>query len=95
MIDVQEAKAGAKALYLLSATLAGLNVSPESPERLAGIVEQNFGRVDPNQRPLAVSALLKLIAAALESAQERNSDTLHETNVDAGRAKACPVFPFD
>jgi len=95
MLDINEAKTGAKALVLQAAALSGLKVSEFSPERLADIVEKNYNKVTIERRPEAVAYLLRVIAAALESAQESNSDILQETNVREGREKVCPVFPFD
>lgn len=95
MLDINEARTGAKALCLQAATLSGLKVSEFSPERLADIVESNYNKVNSERRPEAVAYLLRVIAAALESAQESNAGILQETNVSAGRQKVCPVFPFD
>jgi hypothetical protein len=95
MLDINEAKTGAKALCLQAATLSGLKVSEFSPERLADIVESNYIKVNAERRPEAVAYLLRVVAASLESAQKSNSDTLHETDVAAGRQTVCPVFPFD
>jgi hypothetical protein len=88
-----EAKSTVKAIYLQSAALAGLEVSPDSPEHLAGIVEQGFDKVELTRRPEAVANTLRLIAATVESVGPGDT-MLHESNVHAGHDKVCPVYPF-
>jgi hypothetical protein len=92
----EEAASSAKAIYLQAAALAGKEVGPESPERLAYIVQEGFGKMsgDESRRREAVGNLLKLLAAVIESPMPPD-DKYHETNVDAGQAKTCPVYPFD
>jgi hypothetical protein len=92
----EEAASAAKALYLQAASLAGKEVAPDSPERLADIVRRGFEKVDnePPRRPEAVGNLLRLLAAVIESPLEADG-RYHETNVDAGEKKTCPVYPFD
>jgi hypothetical protein len=93
-MEKAEAKSSVKALYLQAAALAGLEVGPDSPERLASIVEEGFRKVSVTRRPEAVANTLRLIAATVESAQKRGDKMLHETNVDAGQDEVCPVYPF-
>jgi hypothetical protein len=92
---MNEAKSGVKALYLQSASLSGLDVSPESPERLAQLTEEGFLKVVPERRPEAVANVLRVIASTLESAQKEGEMTLHRHSVDAGLKDVCPVYPFD
>lgn len=92
--DVAQARSGAKSVYLAAAALAKLDVSPESPEEIAALVDQGFHQVEPNRRPDAVASLLRVIAAALESAQANGLGVLHESDVKFGRQKVCPVYPF-
>ena len=93
-MDKSEAKSAVKALYLQAAALAGLEVGPQSPEDLAGIAESGFTKVHANRRPEAVANLLRLLAATIQSAQERGDKMLHEDNVRAGHDAVCPVYPF-
>ena len=93
-MEIPEAKSAVKALYLQAAALAGLEVGPASPERLVEVVEAGFKKVEEPRRPEAVANLLRLVAATIQSAQERGDKMLHEGNVDAGKDKICPVFPF-
>ena len=92
----EEAASSAKAIYLQAAALAGKEVAPDSPDRLAGIVQEGFEKMhgDESRRREAVGNLLKLLAAVIESPMEPD-DKYHETNVDAGQEKTCPVYPFD
>ena len=93
-MEIREAKSAVKALYLLSAALAGLEVAPESPERLGVIVEEGFSKVDALRRPEAVANVLRLLAATIQSAQGSTDTVLHESNVDSGQSSVCPVYPF-
>jgi hypothetical protein len=93
-MEKSEAKSAVKALYLQSAALAGLEVAPNSPERLADIVDEGFDRVDPNRRPTAAANTLRLIAATLERAETNGAKVLHEADVDAAQEKVCPIYPF-
>jgi len=90
--ELSLAKSGVKALYLQAAALAAFEVSPASPEVLADLVGQGFAFA--NRRPSAVASVLKLIAATLEIAEERGDHMLHEGNVEAGKQKVCPIYPF-
>jgi hypothetical protein len=92
----EEAASSAKAIYLQAAALAGKEVRPESPERLANIVQDAFEKMkgDESRRREAVGNLLKLLAAVIESPMPPD-DKYHETNVDEGQKKVCPVYPFD
>ena len=94
-MEKPEAKSAVKALYLQAAALAGLEVGPHSPEHLIGIVERGFTMVTANRRPEAVANLLRLLAATIESAQNRGDKMLHEDNVKAGEDEVCPVYPFN
>ena len=89
-----EARSAVKSIYLLAASLAGLEVSPQSPEQLVALVNENFNRVESERRPEAVSNLLKLVAMTLQLAQEKGETTLHEGSIPAASEKICPVFPF-
>ena len=89
-----EAKSAVKAIYLQAAALAGLEVGPMSPEKLASIVEDGFSKVSKTRRPEATANVLRLIAATIESAQKRKDKVLHEDNVIAGQDEVCPVYPF-
>ena len=89
-----ETVSSAKALYLQAAALAGKEVSEDSPERLADIVRTAFPRVEEPKRREAVANLLRLLAAIIESPMG-SDDKYHETNVEQGRTKTCPVYPFD
>ena len=95
-MEKSEAKSAAKALYLQAAALAGLEVAPNSAERIAQIVEEFFSKVKPKRRPEAVANLLRLLGHTLEIAGEEGVSRLQESNVDAGREKLCdpPVYPF-
>jgi len=90
-----EARSAAKSLYLLSASLAGLDVSSESPEGIADLVDKGGDLVKEERRPEAVANLLRIIATALLDAQYRNDKRLHENSVMAARDQVCPVYPFD
>jgi hypothetical protein len=92
----EEAASSAKALYLQAAALAGKEVAPESPERLANIVGDAFEKMhgDESRRREAVGNLLKLLAAVIESPMPQD-DKYHEDNVIEGQQKTCPVYPFD
>jgi hypothetical protein len=93
-MERSEAKSAIKALYLQSAALAGLEVSPNSPELLIQIVDAGFDKVEVNRRPTAVANTLRLIAVSLEIAEARGDKMLHEDNVTGAQAKVCPVYPF-
>ena len=93
-MEKAEAKSAVKALYLQAAALAGLEVRPNSPERLASIVEEGFKKVSATRRLEAVANTLRLIAATLESAQKRGDKFLSEENVGEGQEEVCPVYPF-
>jgi hypothetical protein len=96
-MELIEAQNTSKSLLLASASLAGLAVSPESPERFAEMVGTAVGekRIASARRPEAVANLLRWIAATLEVAQERKASTISESIAEAGREKVCPVYPFD
>ena len=89
-----EINSAIKAIYLQAAALAGLEVGPDSPEELVVVVKNGYAKVTSKRRPEAVANVLKLVAAALESAQERGDKILHEDNVREGQKKVCPVYPF-
>ncbi|AXQ29765.1 hypothetical protein D0B54_14255 [Solimonas sp. K1W22B-7] len=89
-----EARSAVKSIYLLAASLAGLEVSPHSPEQLVGLVDAGFGRVETERRPEAVANLLRIVAMALQLAQENKESMLHEGSVPAASEKVCPVYPF-
>ena len=93
-MELIEAKSGAKALYLQAAAMAGFEVSPDSPDRLAEIVDEGFPLVDPGRRPEAIANLLRVIAATLEHGHNTGTTMLRETNVKGGQNKVCPVYPF-
>jgi hypothetical protein len=92
----EEAASSAKAIYLQAAALAGKEVAKESPERLAVIVQNGFEKMhgDESRRREAVGNLLKLLAAVIVSPMQRDGK-YHETNVDKGQEKVCPLYPFD
>jgi hypothetical protein len=90
----EEAASSAKAVYLQAAALAGKEVGPDSPERLADIVRRAFEKVNESRRREAVGNFLRLLAAVIESPMQED-DRYHETNVDEGEKKTCPVYPFD
>ena len=92
---LNSATSGVKALYLQAASLSGLQVTPESPERLAQLTETGFSRVNSKRRPEAVANLLRVIASTLMSAQQDGEMVLQQHNVDAGLKDTCPVYPFD
>jgi hypothetical protein len=92
---LNEAMSGVKALYLQSASLSGLDVSPDSPERLAELTREGFSKIVPERRPEAVANVLRVIASTLEAAQKEGEMTLHRNSVDAGLKDVCPVYPFD
>jgi len=50
---------------------SALEVGPNSPEHLSGIVDRGFTKVAAKRRPEAVANLLRLLAATIESAQKR------------------------
>ena len=93
-MEKSEAKSTAKAIYLQAAALAGFEVRPDSPERLADIVEQGYANVDAKRRPEAAANALRLIALTLELAQTRGDTILSEKNVAEAQKKLCPVYPF-
>ena len=96
-MEIAEAKSASKALLLTAASLAGLDVTAECPERFASLVAEAFDKpgVRDKRRPEAVANLLKWIAATLEVAQENQTLKMSESTADAGKEKICPVFPFD
>jgi hypothetical protein len=95
-METPEAKSAIKALFLQSATLAGFEVGPMCPEELLLKVQSGITVVkrNENRRPEAVANLLRLVAATLESAQERGDKILHEENVREANEKICPIYPF-
>ena len=94
-MNISEAKSAVKAIYLQSAALAGFEVGPFSPERFVGLIDQGFSKVEDDRRPEAVASVLRVIAATLEEAQKAGDTQLHESSVDAGKQKVCPVYPFN
>jgi hypothetical protein len=95
MLDIKEAKSAVKALYLQAASLSGFEVRPFSPERFAELVQKGFKNIHKTRRPEAVANILKVIAATLETAQQKGVTILGEEDVDAGKDKICPVYPFN
>ena len=95
MLDINEAKTAAKALYLQAASMSGFEVSDQSPSRIADLVQEWFSKVGENRRPEAVASILKIIAATLENAQKNNVTLLHESDVDKGKDEICPIYPND
>lgn len=95
MLNINEAKTAAKALYLQAASMSGYEVSDQSPSRISELVQEGFSKVADNRRPEAVANILRVIAATLEEAQKNNDIMLHETSVDRGKEKVCPVYPND
>lgn len=89
-----EARLAAKSIYLISAALAGLDVSPGSPEPLADMVDKGFYEVDQKRKPEAVANLLRIVATALYQTQENGEDSLHEYSVPRAQEKVCPIYPF-
>lgn len=96
-MELVEAGSLTKAILLSAASLAGLGVSPQSPERFVVQVQEAFDRpgVQDTRRPEAVANLLRWMAATLEIAQQQGNNVISESTADAGRQKVCPVFPFD
>jgi hypothetical protein len=95
MPNIHEAKSGVKALFLQAASLSGLEVSEQSPERLVQMVNDGFARIKPERQPEAVANLLKVMAETLMVAQKKGITTINESTVDAGKKKVCPIFPYD
>ena len=93
-MEITEARTAVKALYLQSAALAGLEVSEASPEALSVLVGIGFDRVDAKRHPSAIASVLRVIAVALEMAEARGDNKLHETSIDEARDKVCPIYPF-
>jgi hypothetical protein len=93
-MEKAEAKSAVKAIYLQAASLAGLEASAESPERLVDLVETWYAKVAAKRRPEAVANMLRIIAASLDMAQKRGDGRLHEDSVKEGEEKVCPVYPF-
>jgi hypothetical protein len=93
-MELMEAKSAAKALYLQSAAMAGLEVSESSPEALGSLIDDSFRRVESSRRPTAIANLLHLIATALELAEARGDNRLHEYSVSEASSKICPIYPF-
>jgi hypothetical protein len=93
-MEKAEAKSAVKAVYLLAASLAGLEVTTESPEPLEALVEEGYAKVSAKRRPEAVANLLRLIAMAVELAQKRGDTSLHEFSIPKAKEKVCPVYPF-
>jgi hypothetical protein len=96
-MELIEAGSLTKAILLSTASLAGLEVSPQSPERFVVRVREAFERpgVQGSRRPEAVANLLRWMAATLEIAQQQGKHEISESTADAGREKVCPIFPFD
>ena len=92
---LNEVMSGVKALYLQAASLSGLAVSPDSPERLAELTRVGFSKIVPERRPEAVANVLRVIASTLEAAQDGGEMTLDGHSIDAGLKDVCPVYPFD
>lgn len=95
MLNINEAKTAAKALYLQAASMSGFEVSDQSPSRISDLVQEWFSKVDDSRRPEAVASILKVIAATLEYAQKNNLPMLHEGDVDKGKDQVCPIYPND
>ncbi len=93
-MDRIEAQLAAKSIYLISASLAGLDVSPGSPDSLATLVDDGFEKVDDKRKPEAAANLLLVIAATLYQAQANGDTSLHEWSVPRAQEKVCPVYPF-
>ena len=93
-MNQREARSSVKALYAQAAAVAGLGVSLDSTARLLDYVAPGFRLVEGKRRPEATANLLRLMAGALESAQERGDSILNEEDADAGHDKVCPVYPF-
>jgi len=96
-MERSEATSIARALVLSSASLAGLEVAAQAPERFAVAVRKAFdiSGVTGKRRPEAVGNLLRWIAATLEVAQEQGESVVSESTVDKGHERICPVWPFD
>ncbi len=90
----QEAASAAKAVYLQAASMAGKEVAPFSPEGLAMMVQEGLERVEENRRQEAVANFLRLLAAIIESPIGPDN-MYHESNVNEGQKKTCPIYPFD
>ena len=84
-MELVEATSLTKALLLNAASMAGLEVSPYSPERFVDQVKRAFDNkaVHGRRRPEAVANLLKWMAATLEVAQQKG-----EGVVDVARSLA-------
>ena len=95
MLNIKEAKSGVKALFFQAASLSGLEVTAESPERFVELIDEGFSKITPNRQPEVVANLLKVIAATLMYAQENNILKISESTVDEGKEKVCPVYPFN
>lgn len=95
MLSIKEAKTAAKAIYLQAASMSGFEVSESSPSKISELVQKGFFKVERNRRPDAVAGILRLIAATLEEARKDKVTILHETDVDKGQKKICPVYPFE
>ena len=93
-MELPEAKSAVKAIYLQAASLSGFEVGPQSPEHLAALVGSGFSKVAAGRRAEAVANVLRVIAATLDFAQESGTKVLHETDVEGGRQRTCPVYPF-
>ena len=76
--------------------MAGKEVGPVSPEKLAEIVRDKFDRVnkEESRRQEAVGNFLRLLAAVIES-PVGSDNRYHEDNVAKGQDATCPVYPFD
>lgn len=94
-MEIREARSGAKAIYHQAASLSGLDVRPDSADRLGYLVDRGFDGVEESRRPEAVANLLRVVAFALESAQARGRGELHEGDEANGEQQVCPVYPFD
>ena len=95
-MEKSEAKSAAKALYLQAAAMAGFEVTDQSPERIAALVERGFSKVKPKRQAEAVANLLRLLAWTVQLASETGASILSESSVDAAHEKLCepPIYPF-
>jgi len=93
-MNQREARSSIKALYAQAAAVAGLDVGYRSADYLVELISPGFRRVEAQRRPEATANLLRLMAAALESCQERGEGVLQEQDAENGHDKVCPVYPF-
>jgi hypothetical protein len=89
-MEIAEARPATKSLYLLAASLSGLDVGAASAEALADLVSQGFDTVEFHRRPEAVANLLRVIASTLEVAQEQGQPVLHEDTLRGGARTGLP-----